>query len=348
MRSDMAAYPEIVFIDGTYNFFKLKLTLMLIVIEDGDAETQIVGVGILSNETRPTLKWFIECFKEVNLEACSKIKCFMTDKDLTERSVIKEVLPGIPTLICLFHTLRTFGREITTDKRDINKEERDIALGFVNRLAKAKSEQNYDTIYAEFCKTVPDSVLEYFNHNWHPIRTEWTLYNMNNGNLGNTTNNRLESLNGKLKLFIDKNNTLVGFINDFFKLIVHRDHQSAHKRAQEFLRKEVRSVPYTNDESMYKELLKNHAFTRVMTEISGHQHITLSVKNAKTLEYCVNLRDKVITVTVSQCECGTWTSELIPCRHIFAVRKLNHIPLFDKSLCATRWHKDLDSQLFPS
>lgn len=96
MRSDTAGYPNIVFIDGTYNFFKKKFTLMLIAVENANGETAIVGAGISANKTRPVLKWFIECFKSANVEACKTINCFMTDKDLTKRSVINEIFPGIP------------------------------------------------------------------------------------------------------------------------------------------------------------------------------------------------------------------------------------------------------------
>jgi len=44
----------------------------------------------------------------------------MADKDMAERNVLAEKIPNAVLLICLFHTLRTFRREITTDKMGIN------------------------------------------------------------------------------------------------------------------------------------------------------------------------------------------------------------------------------------
>jgi len=38
----------------------------------------------------------------------SNTKCFMADKDMTERRVISETFPDATLQICLFHVLRTF------------------------------------------------------------------------------------------------------------------------------------------------------------------------------------------------------------------------------------------------
>ena len=46
-------------------------------------------------------------------------KCIMADKDKVERDVLTEKIPNANLLICLFHTLRIFRREITTEKMNI-------------------------------------------------------------------------------------------------------------------------------------------------------------------------------------------------------------------------------------
>ena len=40
----------------------------------------------------------------------------MADEDIKERDVIKELFPDSFVLICLFHTLLTFNREVKCDK----------------------------------------------------------------------------------------------------------------------------------------------------------------------------------------------------------------------------------------
>lgn len=39
------------------------------------------------------------------------------DKDMTERGALKDVVPNAIRLICLFHTLRSFNPEISTEKK---------------------------------------------------------------------------------------------------------------------------------------------------------------------------------------------------------------------------------------
>ena len=51
MRRAFLAWPEITFIDGTYNMLRLGYTLTLI-------------VGILNEETETNFEWLIETFKK--------------------------------------------------------------------------------------------------------------------------------------------------------------------------------------------------------------------------------------------------------------------------------------------
>ena len=57
----------------------------------------------------------VSTFKSNNQE-WYKIKIVMADKDINERDVVKRSLPSASVLICFFHTLRTFRREITSEK----------------------------------------------------------------------------------------------------------------------------------------------------------------------------------------------------------------------------------------
>ena len=64
----------------------------------------------------------------------------------------------------------------------------------------AKSESDYDSLYQDLLHTKLSTVIDYFNSNWHKIRHEWVeCYKGMNFTLGETTNNRLENINGKIK-----------------------------------------------------------------------------------------------------------------------------------------------------
>lgn len=84
----------------------------------------------------------------------------MTDKDFVERYVLHELFPSVPTSICLFHTLRTFEREVSVSHMGISKEEKNVALQLLNKLAKSETAEIYNRVYQEFSTTVPASVLK--------------------------------------------------------------------------------------------------------------------------------------------------------------------------------------------
>ena len=57
----------------------------------------------------------MKVFKRGN-DNWTSIGCVMSDKYMVERDVITEEIPNDPLLIFLFHVLRTFKREVSTDK----------------------------------------------------------------------------------------------------------------------------------------------------------------------------------------------------------------------------------------
>ena len=91
----------------------------MFVVEDSNGGSEIVGLGILVLEDADSLRWLMETFIRRNPNA-ENIRLVMADKDLNERDIIKDILPWAKILICLFHTLKTFRREITMDKMQIS------------------------------------------------------------------------------------------------------------------------------------------------------------------------------------------------------------------------------------
>ncbi|XP_031784213.1 uncharacterized protein ZSWIM9 [Nasonia vitripennis] len=182
MRQNMSKYPEVVCVESTYKIFNLRFSLMLFVIEDGEGRSQIVGVGILVSESRPIVKWLMECFKEDNLEAVKKTRGFISDKDLTERSVIREVFDWARLFICQFHTLRIFDREICPTKMKITKEEKENALRCLDSMVKSSYQMDYDNAHSKFISTAPKVIKDYFIKNWQDITDEWVKFKIFNLN----------------------------------------------------------------------------------------------------------------------------------------------------------------------
>ena len=130
----------------------------------------------------------------VHKKACASQVCAVrVGKDFTEREV---TFSQATMLICLYHTLRTFHQEITTDKLGITSGEKILALELLTKLAYAHTNEEYDELRAQLLSTSPRSVCTYFEQNLHPIRKQWTMVEkLSSDNFLNNTNNRLESLN---------------------------------------------------------------------------------------------------------------------------------------------------------
>ena len=107
--------------------------------------------------------------------------------------------------LCLFHVLRTFRREIKSDKLGITQSERTLVLELLQKMAYATGEDQYLQFYDQLKGTNIKSVLEYFDTNWHCIRQQW-VNGLKNDDISfmNRTNNRVESINQKIKSVMSK------------------------------------------------------------------------------------------------------------------------------------------------
>ena len=93
----------------------------------------------------------------------------ITDKDFVERDTFKDEFPQASLQICLFHVLRTFQREVTSDKLGITQPERKLALEILQKMAYSSSEVHYLDLYKQLKQTEMKSVLQYFDNNWHGL-----------------------------------------------------------------------------------------------------------------------------------------------------------------------------------
>ena len=76
-----------------------------------------------------------------------------------------------------------------------------MVLEIVQKMAYAATETEYSELYQELNQTKLNSVIEYFNANWHSIRKEWVSGLKNESvTFNNCTNYRVESINQKLIL----------------------------------------------------------------------------------------------------------------------------------------------------
>lgn len=199
MKTILSSYPEIILVDATYKLTNLRMPVYLMMCIDGNGQGEIVLVFLTTHETESVMSKMVQAFKSVN-PRWNDVKVVMSDKDFNERAVFKREFPQATLQICLFHTLRSFRREVTTEKMSIRPGERDHVLEVLLKLAYSKTEAEYDENYQDLMQCGLKTVIAYYNSNWHDIRREWVqCFKDGCFTLGERTNNRLENINGKIK-----------------------------------------------------------------------------------------------------------------------------------------------------
>jgi zinc finger SWIM domain-containing protein 3 len=153
MRKTFAAFPELLFIDATYKLNDLGMPVYVMLVEDGNGESEIVCIWIVNQEDKQTITKMMESFKKHNGN-WGKVECIISDKDMTERQVLKEQLPQADLQICLFHVLKAMRREVTAAKLGISQAERQLALEILTKIVDSKTEASYQ----ELKKQLEDSI----------------------------------------------------------------------------------------------------------------------------------------------------------------------------------------------
>ncbi|KAH9371657.1 hypothetical protein HPB48_019404 [Haemaphysalis longicornis] len=119
-------------------------------------------------------------------------------------------------------------------------------LDLLQRVAYARSEE-YDHLYRTLKSSSPPAVVDYFNYNRHDIHAEWIMAIMwSCGNFMNFTNNRADSINGKLKTIVDRYSSLENFARNVFSF-VHSTRKEVALKAATMLQK--RQVTSRNDDA---------------------------------------------------------------------------------------------------
>ncbi|XP_057341613.1 uncharacterized protein LOC130678435 [Microplitis mediator] len=317
MRRSMSLWPEIVFVDGTYQLTNLDLTLMILMVEDGNGRAEIVGAAFIAVEDADTMKWFFESFKKQNFESSKKILCFMTDKDMTERNMIREVFPNVILYLCLFHTLKTFKRTVNDKKYSLQPVEKETILKLLEGLVYSVDESDYQIKYDNFKELVPTKIVQYFNDNWHQNHSEWTKYSMIYGNFNNTTNNRLENVNGKIKEIAKRKDTLPSAIKRFFEWNISHNQETDIKLAQHILKRPI--IISSNDNIYYKyaNYLTDIAFKALSPHLDCYKAVTLKYCCLESQKCIISFKTTELTTTPTTCTCEFNQSMSLPCKHIF-------------------------------
>ena len=340
MRDLYSKFPELLLVDATYKLLELRMPVYVLLCFDGDGLSEIVGMFILAEETKAVIEAAVRVFKKFN-PAWNDTKVVMSDKDFTERDAFTNCFPGASLNICLYHTLRSFRREITCEKMGITSAERNRCLEILTDLAYSKSPNEYDK-HLQALGNISSSVKEYIELNWIPIKDQWvSCFKDNTFNLGERTNNRLETTFGKFKSVCSKYASLMQFFHEFFSVLASLRSERNHHYLMAFTRRPIDYGTLDSTLQLYSDFLTPYSFNFVRKQFTKASSVSNMSQTAKdTFEVTSSKGDNHFTTTAATCTCSFSKRMGLPCRHIFRARTILQLPLFESSLAKKRWTKD--------
>ena len=197
MRQIFQKFPEVLLVDGTYNVNSVGMPLYCLMAEDGFGKGRVVFYAAISQEDAAHLQKMINMFKEENSN-WSSTQVVVIDKDFTEWNILKVEFPNVAILFCQWHVIKALHKKICD--LDISKDQREPLKKLLHQLTYSAGDEEYTTIKQKVFDISNKQFEEYFLKNWESCKCMWVSYMRDEYmHLANTTNNRLESHNQKLK-----------------------------------------------------------------------------------------------------------------------------------------------------
>ena len=209
MKKMFAKFPEMIFIDNTYNVCSEGYILNAILVGDQDGSGKPVAYCYMKRETKETLEKIIDDTSQINV--------IMVDKDLTEISILESKIPDAHIQICSFHVLKYFKTKVS--KLDLKQDQKSELIQLLHQILYSHDEE----VYTERCSRLRnefDCFSKYFDDNWHSCREKRVrCYQKNVKNYGNFTNNKIESHNEKIKQYVSRNMHLPESLENLLKSV---------------------------------------------------------------------------------------------------------------------------------
>lgn len=180
MKRFFDSYPEVLMFDATYSLNDRRMPLVILLIIDGNGESQIAGFFLVKSESIASLSQMFDHFKIENPK-WDKIEVVITDKAMTNLNVVASRFPQAEHQLCIFHSKQIFLREITTKKRNINENQRSECLNIINKMIFASCQEEYDQQYERLRNTRCQGILFFFKLIF--FREIWKIFNIKNPNI---------------------------------------------------------------------------------------------------------------------------------------------------------------------
>eukprot|EP00477_Mikrocytos_mackini_P001087 GAHX01001168.1.p1 GENE.GAHX01001168.1~~GAHX01001168.1.p1 ORF type:complete len:645 (+),score=93.39 GAHX01001168.1:44-1978(+) len=253
MKDLWKTYGDCLLSDSTFSMVKKKWSLFAILCVNGEAYSEIVCWFLVKNETYIKLAQVFNRLKEVN--DFEKIETWLTDKDMSERKIIREYAKNVNLGLCFFHVKRAFNRYLNFRKTGWSKEEKANKIGMLYRILVSKNQEEHDSLV----QRLDPISKEYYLKNWEPCKHEFIeVFKPGKMHLGIRTTNRCESFFQKIKNYCKKKDILENFIMNINRYISKRRCENLYELQKIYIKRECNPKTILNRE--IRKTATNYAF----------------------------------------------------------------------------------------
>ncbi|XP_016199628.1 protein FAR1-RELATED SEQUENCE 5-like [Arachis ipaensis] len=335
--ADYKLFSDVVAFDATYRSNKYNKPLVVFSGSNHHKQTVIFGFALLEDEEVRTYRWVL--LNLVDVMDNKKPSVVVTDGDKAMRAAIADVLPSARHWLCRWHLEKNCVMRVK--ESDFRK------------VFKKAMYANLDVPEFEDYWTTAVQSLGLMNNSWvkstYELRHTWaTAYLQGTFYAGYKTTSRCEGINAFVKGFLKSTNSLLELVHSLDRVV--KDYRNNEVTAQFY------STYYTpvlitgldKIELFASKIYTRSVFKEVRKQIKGVGGLlflekdTISTISVYKFSSTANRRSvrRVLydpTEPKIECDCHMWSSEGIPCTHIFSVMKYEGLDEIPPSLILRRW-----------
>nr|XP_029145485.1 protein FAR1-RELATED SEQUENCE 5-like isoform X2 [Arachis hypogaea]XP_029145486.1 protein FAR1-RELATED SEQUENCE 5-like isoform X2 [Arachis hypogaea]XP_029145487.1 protein FAR1-RELATED SEQUENCE 5-like isoform X2 [Arachis hypogaea] len=344
-RSDYQCFGDVLAFDTTYRKNKYRRPLVIFSGCNHHRQTCIFGFALVEDERTATYTWLLQNFLEVMLNKSPSV--VVTDGDEAMKAAIREIFPDATHRLCGWH----IQKNVTANTKNKN-----FSNDFRRCLYAPWHPEEFEEYWENMIKKYGLEENEWVLSEYEKRKSWASAYLRDKFCAGFRTTSRCEAINNFIKRFI-------GIRQSLLELVQNLEHALMDYRNNELVSqfKTLYGEPVLTTGLEALELSAANFYTReilgeVKKEIQGV--VALDVINEENISTTVVLKVKECdrrqhTYIVlydrntkhMECECSRWSSEGIPCRHMFCAMKRVGLQKLPDSLLLRRWSKDAKKYL---
>ncbi|KAK3916275.1 Zinc finger SWIM domain-containing protein 3 [Frankliniella fusca] len=194
MKRNVARYGKVILLDHSHKVNSNRMPVCVIMVMDGEGNGRAAGYAFVANEQLVTVAEVLKSFREsIGEELAVAVRTIVIDKDPSEIGAIEQVFPEVHIHLCIFHVGRSLNEK--------SSKESALVKEILDKLKYATTDSKFQSLCSELKEAASSKFYDYFKENWEHCPQAWSYRDKQKSiNLGNTTTNRVENHNSKIKM----------------------------------------------------------------------------------------------------------------------------------------------------